>query len=254
MIEALVAVSFGLAIGLSLGLVGGGGAILALPILVYVFGEDVKEATTASLLVVGTIALIGALDHAREGRVRLRLALTIGVAGAAGALAGTALNRVASPETILFLFALLLLAAAFGMLRRSDDSDCERRLGPRELGLRAFPVGLGVGVLTGFFGVGGGFLIVPVLVLLFGLSMQKAVGTALLAIALTSAAGLAAHLASGGLDWLVAAPLTAGGVAGALAGSRVSARLPARHLREAFAVLVIGVSAFLLARNAALAI
>jgi uncharacterized membrane protein YfcA len=248
--DALLALPFGLAIGLSLGLVGGGGAILAVPLLVYVLDQDVKQATTASLVIVGATALVGALDHARGGRVRFRLALVLGAGGADGALVGTALNRLASPDAILFLFAFVLLAAAYAMLRSRDESHLERPLGSSELWLRALPAGAGVGVLTGFFGVGGGFLIVPVLVLLFGLTMQTAVGTSLLVIALSSAAGLGAHLATGGLDWLVAGAFTAGGIVGALAGSRFSAHLPAKRLREGFAVLVVAVAAFLLAGNA----
>jgi uncharacterized protein len=248
--DALLALPFGLAIGLSLGLVGGGGAIMAVPVLVYVLDQDVKQATTASLVIVGATALVGALDHARAGRVRVRLALAIGAGGAGGALAGTVLNRLASPDTILFLFSFVLLAAAYAMLRRSDDPHPEPPLRPSESWLRALPAGAGVGLLTGFFGVGGGFLIVPLLVLLFGLTMKTAVGTSLLVIALTSAAALTAHLATGAFDWAIAGAFTAGGVIGALAGSRVSARVPAARLREAFALLVIALAGALLARDA----
>jgi uncharacterized membrane protein YfcA len=248
--DALLALPFGLAIGLSLGLIGGGGAILAVPVLVYVLDQDVKQATTASLVIVGVTALVGALDHARGGGVRFRLALALGAGGAAGALVGTALNRLASPDLIVFLLAFVLLAAAYAMLRSRDESHPERPLGRNEFWLRALPAGGGVGLLTGFFGVGGGFLIVPVLVLLFGLTMQTAVGTSLLVIALTSATGLAAHLATGDLDWLVTGAFAAGGIAGALAGSRSSAHVSASRLKEGFAVLVIAVAVFLLARNA----
>jgi uncharacterized membrane protein YfcA len=248
---ALLAVAFGLAVGLSLGLVGGGGSILAVPILVYVLGEDVKDATTASLLIVGATALAGAADHARRGRVRVRTAWFFGTAGGLGALAGTALNRVASSGTILFLFALLLLAAAYGMLRRADDVERpERRVRGRRLWLEIVPAGLAVGVLTGFFGVGGGFVIVPALVLLLGLPMQVAVGTSLLVIGLTSAAALAAHLSTGSVDWAVALPFTAAGVAGAIAGARVAARVSSVGLRRAFAVLLAAVAVFLLVANA----
>src|SRR4051812_28372742 len=113
---ALLAIPFGIAIGLAVGTAGGGGAVLAVPVLVYVLGEDVQSATTASLLVVGITAIVGAVPHARAGRVRRRAALGFGAAGALGTLAGTALNRVVSPESILFLFALLLLAAAYAMV------------------------------------------------------------------------------------------------------------------------------------------
>jgi uncharacterized protein len=249
--DALLALPFGLAIGLSLGLVGGGGAIMAVPVLVYVLDQDVKQATTASLVIVGATALVGALGHARGGRVRVRLALALGAGGAVGALAGTALNRLTSPDTVLFLFAFVLLAAAYAMLRRSDEPHPERLCGrPSKIWLRALPAGAGVGLLTGFFGVGGGFLIVPLLVLLFGLTMKTAVGTSLLVVALTSAAALTAHLATGAFDWAIAGAFTAGGVIGALAGSRVSTHVPAARLREAFALLVIALASLLLARDA----
>jgi uncharacterized membrane protein YfcA len=250
MADALLALPFGLAIGLSLGLVGGGGAILAVPVLVYVLGQDVKEATTASLLIVGATALVGALDHARGGRVRFRLALAIGAGAAVGALIGTVLQRLASPDAILFLFSFLLFAAAYATVRRRDQPHAERSLRPHNLWLWALPAGMGIGVLAGFFGVGGGFLVVPVLVVLFGLPMQAAAGTSLLVIALASASGLAAHLASRSIDWAVAGTFAAAGIVGALLGSRISVRVPERRLREGFALLVVGVAAFLLIWNA----
>jgi uncharacterized membrane protein YfcA len=251
MTQTLLAVSFGLAIGLSLGLIGGGGAILAVPVLVFVLDENVKQATTTSLMIVGAAALVGAIDHGRRGRVRARLAVALSAGGAVGAVAGTGLNRLVSADTILFLFAFVLLAAAYGMLRRNDKPESEKRDRPtEEAWLRALPAGVGVGLLTGFFGVGGGFLIVPLLVLVFGFNMKTAVGTSLLVITLTSAAALTAHLATGTVDWAVAGPFTAGGVAGALVGSRVSAHVPARRLQEAFALLVITLAAVLLARDA----
>ncbi len=245
----LVALPFGLAVGLSLGLVGGGGSILAVPVLVYVVGEPVKDATTESLLIVGATALVGALDQARAGRVRARTAAVFGAAGSAGAVGGTALNRLASPASILFAFALLLLAAAAAMLRRPPGMRAERPARGRSLWLRVAPAGLAVGVLTGFFGVGGGFVIVPALVLLLALPMGAAVGTSLLVIALTSAAALAAHLSTGHIDWGVAGAFTGSAVAGALAGSRLGRRVSSRRLAEIFAAVVVAVAVFLIAKN-----
>lgn len=249
---ALLALPFGLAIGLSLGLVGGGGSILAIPVLVYVLGEPVKQATTESLLIVGATALLGGLDQARGGRVRWRVAIGFGIGGAAGALAGAALNRIASPSSILIALALLMLAAAYGMLRGKRDSHAAG-VGARgrTSWLRIIPAGIGVGVLTGFFGVGGGFVIVPALVLLLGLEMPAAVGTSLLVIALTSASALAAHLASGSIDWPLAGAFTAAAVAGALAGGRLGTRVSSARLTRIFAVLIVAVALFLIARNAA---
>jgi uncharacterized membrane protein YfcA len=246
----LVAVPFGLAIGLSLGLVGGGGSILAVPVLVYVLDEPVKQATTESLLIVGATALVGALDQARGGRVRWRVAIGFALGGAAGALAGTALNRLASPTLLLIAFALVMLAGAFAMLRGRPTNGATSEGGDvRVLSPRVLVVGAGVGLLTGFFGVGGGFVIVPALVLLLGLPMPVAVGTSLLVIALTSASALTAHLASGGVDWTLAAVFTAAAVAGALAGSRLGARLSGERLTQLFAALIVAVALFLLAAN-----
>lgn len=250
---ALLAIPFGLAIGLSLGLVGGGGSILAVPVLVYVIGEEVKQATTESLLIVGVTALIAALDQARHGRVRWRIALAFGLGGTAGALAGTALNRLASPTAILLAFAIVMLAAAYAMLRRKEEVRAEGMAAQgRVLWFHVIPAGVGVGFLTGFFGVGGGFVIVPALVLLLGLPMPIAVGTSLLVIALTSASALAAHLASGGIDWAVAAPFTAAAVVGALAGSRLGSRVSSARLTQLFAGLIVIVALVLIAKNVAM--
>lgn len=251
MSAALLALPFGLAIGLSLGLVGGGGSILAVPVLVYVLGEEVRQATTESLLIVGTTALLGGLDQARSGRVRWRIAGGFGAGGIVGSLAGTALNRAVSPEAILFAFALVMLAAAYAMLHRRGASEGERADGGRGFWLRVVPAGVGVGLLTGFFGVGGGFVIVPALVLLLGLPMSVAVGTSLMVIALTSVSALTAHLATGGIDWSLALPFTAAAVAGALAGTRLGGRISNARLTQLFAVLIVAVALFLLAKNAA---
>ena len=250
--NALLALPFGLAIGVSLGLVGGGGSILAVPVLVYVLGEPVKEATTASLAIVGTTALVGAADHIRGGGVRVRVALAFGAAGALGALAGTALNRVASGSSILIAFAVVMLAAAYALIRgRGEGRGDEAEARGRTLALRVIPAGIGIGVLTGFFGVGGGFVIVPALVLLLGLPMTVAIGTSLLVIALTSASALVAHLATGRVDWAVVASFTAAAIAGEIAGSRVGSRLSSARLTQVFAVLIVGVALFLIAKNVA---
>lgn len=247
--QTALALPFGVAVGLLLGLVGGGGSILAVPVLVYVIGEPVKQATTESLLIVGATALVGALDHARSGRVRGGVAIGFGLAGAAGAFAGTALNRLVSPPSILFSLALVMLAAANAMLRRRGQR--ARSVIGWQLRLRVAAAGLAVGVLTGFFGVGGGFIIVPALVLLLGLELPVAVGTSLLAIALTSVSALAAHLASGSVHWLVATSFTAAAVVGALAGSHLNPHLSSARLTQLFAALLTLIALFLIAKNLA---
>ncbi len=190
--------AFGVVVGLALGLVGGGGSILTVPILVYALGESVHLATGTSLAIVGANALIGAWDHARAGRVRLRTALIFGGAGIFGAFAGTYLNHLASGRIILLGFAVLMLAAAVAMAR-VHLGDRQGRATLTSVSPRVVGAGLAVGVLTGFFGVGGGFLIVPALVLVLGLPMRAAVGTSLLVIAINSAAALLGHL-HGGVD------------------------------------------------------
>jgi hypothetical protein len=244
---ALLALPFGLGVGLLLGLVGGGGSILAVPVLVYVLGQPVKAATTESLLIVGTAALVGAAAYARSGRVQIRTGLAFGAAGAAGAIAGTALNRLVSGQALLLAFAVLLLAAAAAMLRRRPD--LPEPSGKLSL-VRVAPAGLATGVLTGFFGVGGGFVIVPALVLLLGVPITLAVGTSLLVIALTSGAALAGHLATGSIDWTIALAFTAAAIAGALAGRRLSAAVSAERLGQLFALLLVAIAVFLVAKNA----
>lgn len=148
--DVLLALPFGVAIGLALGLVGGGGSILAVPALVYVLGEPVKEATTASLAIVGATALVGAADHARVGGVRGRIAAVFGFGGAAGAVAGTALNRLTEAHVLLLAFAVVMLGSAYAMLRgRAARPREETPADIRTLAVRILPVGVGVGVLTG---------------------------------------------------------------------------------------------------------
>ena len=251
MITALVALPFGLAIGLLLGMVGGGGAILAVPVLVYVLGEPVKSATSESLLIVCASALVGALDHGRAGRVRWRTALEFALAGGVGAIAGATLNRLVDPHAILLGFAGLLVAAAVAMTRRGAASAAPDRAGDRSRRLRALPLGLGTGVLTGFFGVGGGFLIVPALVLVLGLPIDAAVGTSLLVITLTSSVALAAHASTGDLNWLLEAALAATAVVGTLAGRRVAGRLAPVRIAHLFAGLLLVVAGLVVAGSVA---
>ena len=250
--HALLALPFGLVIGLSLGLVGGGGSILALPVLVYVLGEPVKGATTESLLIVGATALVGAVDHARAGRVRWRTATAVGAAGALGSLGGTALNRLVGSRAILLAFAVLLVVVAAAMVR-SRGEPTRREVGAEGLGLwlRIVPVGLATGLLTGFFGVGGGFAVVPALTLLLAVPLTAAVGTSLVVIAIASAAALAAHLSTGRIDWGVAVAFTAAAAAGALVGSRLGGRARPRRLAQVFAGVVVGVAVLLVAENVA---
>jgi uncharacterized membrane protein YfcA len=245
---ALVSVALGVTIGLSLGLLGGGGSILTVPALVYLIGLPAARATGTSLAIVGATALIGAARHHAAGRVDLRAALGFGSASMAGAVAGSLLGRGIAADLLLTLFALLMLAAAGAMLRPPRVAPGEPPRGAWALA-RVAAVGGAVGVVTGFFGVGGGFLIVPALVLVLGLPMRRAVGTSLIVIALASAAGLVTHLGAGAIDLRVTLLFVAGGVIGIVAGTCWAGRLPETQLRRSFAALVVVLAAFLLVRN-----
>ncbi|MFN8081085.1 MAG: TSUP family transporter [Kineosporiaceae bacterium] len=242
-LTAAVTVVLAFGVGVSLGLLGGGGSILAVPLLVYVGRLDPHQATAASLFIVGVTSAVGSVSHARQGRVRWRTGLVFGLAGMAGAYAGGRASALVPGTVLLVAFALMMLAAAAGMLRGRRETRSTRE----ELRIPA-AVGLGtvVGLVTGFVGAGGGFVIVPTLVLVAGLSMPAAVGTSLLVIALQSTAGLAGHLAGTRLPWGLVLAVTASAVLGSLAGSRLTGRIPAAALRRAFAVLVIAIAALVL--------
>lgn len=240
---AVLTVTLALAVGVSLGLLGGGGSILAVPLLVYVGGLDPHAATAGSLLVVGVTSGVGLVSHARAGRVRWRTGLLLGAAGMAGAFGGGRLSALVPGPVLLGAFALMMLAAAVGMLRgrRGGGTGAEELRVPTAIGLGAV-----VGVVTGFVGAGGGFVVVPTLVLVAGLPMTAAIGTSLLVITLQSAAGLAGHLAGTSLPWPLIAAVTASAVLGSLAGSRLAGRIPADRLRRAFAGLVLVIAALVL--------
>ena len=243
----LLAVPFGLAIGLVVGSVGGGGAILALPVLVYVLGEGVSQASTASLIVVALAAGLGGGALARHGHVCWRIALSFAAAGALGAVGGTAAGSAVAAKTLILAFIPVMLGAAGATWRRagapgSDDrSGCPAsRFGPIVV------AGAGVGFLTGFFGVGGGFLIVPALTVGLGMSIRYAIASSLVIITLTALVALASHLAVDvDLDVPITALLAGSTAAGALLGSSLGRRLPQRTLARAFAVVVTALAAFL---------
>lgn len=243
----------GLIVGALLGLFGGGGSVLAVPALVYGAGLPLRAAVPASLLVVGISSATAAVARVRAGQVRWRIAAVFGVTGAAAAFAGAAVNRRLDPAIVLIGFAVLMVAAGAQMLRGRSrlGGDCALPGGgtnwrgclPKALG-----AGLGVGFLTGLFGVGGGFLIIPALVLLLGLPMPAAVGTSLVVIVTNAVAGFAAHAGDGALDVPVVAAFTGAAVVGALGVGRVADRLPADRLRRWFAYLVFAVAAFVVAQ------
>ncbi|MEU4066268.1 sulfite exporter TauE/SafE family protein [Streptomyces wedmorensis] len=244
----IVAVS--LLIGVSLGILGGGGSILTVPILVYLAGQETKEAIATSLFVVGVTSIAALVPHARAHRVRWRTGLLFGAFSMAGAYGG---GRVAEyvPGTVLLLaFALMMLATAAAMLRRPRPGRERARSAHADLPLKHIAVeGLAVGAVTGLVGSGGGFLVVPALAILGGLPMGIAVGTSLLVIAMKSFAGLAGHLSGVSIDWGLALTVTAAAVIGSLIGGRVAGRIPQDALRKAFGWFVVAMGVFVLAQQ-----
>ena len=246
--QVIIPLIFGFLVGLALGLVGGGGSILTVPILVYIMGESIHLATGTALAIVGANALVGAWDHGRAGRVHFPIALFFGGAGIVGAFVGTWFNHLISGRIILLGFAVLMLIAAVAMVQIRLD---RQQVVPLQIAWswRILGTGVLVGVLTGFFGVGGGFLIVPALVLLLGLPMRLAVGTSLVIIAINAAAALVGHIRFGGIDLLVTLLFVLGGAGGSILGSRVSTRLDEHLLRIGFAVLIVLVALVVIART-----
>ncbi|WP_018800621.1 sulfite exporter TauE/SafE family protein [Salinispora arenicola] len=245
-----LALTVGLAvlIGLSLGLLGGGGSILAVPLLVYVADLPAKEAIATSLLVVGVTSAVGVLPHARAGRIRWRTGLLFGVAGMVGAYAGGRLAVFVPAAVLLTGFAVMMLATAAAMIRGRRATGGGPA--PPELPvLRVLVDGVVVGLVTGLVGAGGGFLVVPVLALLGGLPMPVAVGTSLVVIAMKSFAGLAGYLSNTSIDWSLAAMVTAAAVAGSLAGARLAGRVPEVVLRRTFGWFVVVVGVFMVVQQ-----
>ena len=249
----LLAIPFGLAIGLAVGLLGGGGSVLAVPVLVYVLDQPVSDATTASLVVVLAGALAGGFSHARAGRVCWRHAGSFTAAAIPGIIGGTLVGELVSGTALLALFAVIMLAAAHATWRKSeeeadDDPGWERSHTCPPLRLpRDLVAGAAIGFLTGFFGVGGGFLIVPTLAIALAFTVRTAVGTSLAIIAGTSTLGLVTHLAAGrSLDAGITIALAAACVAGAVAGAQLGGRISQRILGRGFALLVTAVAVYLL--------
>jgi len=237
-----------LAIGLSLGLLGSGGSIITVPVLVYLVGQPEKIAIAGSLGVVGTIALVGALQNAAKGRIDWRSVAWFGLPGMAGTYAGAWLSGYVSGAVQLAVFAVVMLAASAMMFRQAAHPPSAASRRPLAM---VVADGFAVGALTGFVGVGGGFLILPALVLLGGLGMHVAIGTSLAIIALNAFTGFFKHLhllsVQGlSLDWKVLGTIALIGAAGSVAGSQFGGRIPQATLRRLFAVFLVAMALFIL--------
>lgn len=234
-------------VGISLGLLGGGGSILTVPLLAYVAGMEAKQAIATSLLVVGATSAVAAVSHARAGRVQWRTGLLFGVAGMAGAYGGGLLAHFIPGSLLLIGFAVMMIATAIAMLRGRKDIEVAPH--QRIPVPKVIAEGLVVGLVTGLVGAGGGFLVVPALALLGGLPMPIAVGTSLVVIAMKSFAGFAGYLSSVTIDWKVALMVTAAAVVGALVGARLTALVNPDSLRKAFGWFVLAMSSVILAEE-----
>lgn len=245
-----IAAALSILIGTVLGLLGGGGAILTLPMLVYAVGVEPKAAIATSLFVVGMTGVAGTAVHARRGTVRWKVGASFGTAAMAGAYGGAQLAHLIDGTVLLVMFAVVMLVAAAAMLRERKPSGGAEEVHPLRLG-RALALGGGVGILSGLVGAGGGFLIVPALTLFGGLAMGEAIGTSLFVIALQSFAGFAGHIAHVDLDWTLVLVISAASLAGSIAGARLSSKMSAKGLRRAFAWLVIAMAVFILVQQRA---
>ncbi len=237
----------GFGIGLSLGLLGGGGSILTVPALVYLVGQTPQAAVATSLAIVGANSAMGAFFHRAQGTLDWKVALTFGGAGIlVSYLSGHLASRL-SPAALLVAFALLMLIIGIVLLIRHAN-EAEETYSPKPLML-VLASGAGVGLLTGVLGVGGGFLVVPALVMLVGLPVQMAVGTSLVVIAMNSLAGFLGHIGNGSFDLILTLIFAGAGLAGTFAGAKLSQRISSSKLQKAFAWFVIALAFFLLYDN-----
>ena len=252
----IAALAAGALIGAVLGLVGGGGSILAVPLLVYAVGVDSPHAAIGTAAVaVALNAAAGLAGHARAGNVKWPCALVFAGAGVAGALIGAEAGKALDGDKLLALFGVLMIGVGAMMLRRragDENPDVElTRASARHLLPRLVPAGLGVGLLAGFFGIGGGFLIVPALLVATRMPLSVAIGTSLVVVTALGTSTAASYAFSGYVDWPLVALLVVGGIAGTVPGQWAGRRL-ARHkhlLNAGFAVLVIGIGGYIVARG-----
>ncbi len=253
-IQYLLGAVSGVMVGFTLGLVGGGGSILAVPLMVSLVGvKSPHLAIGTSALAVAANAMAGLFNHARAGNVNWRCGFSFALAGVLGALAGSSLGKAFDGEKLLFLFALLMLIVAYLMYRGRADEGIEGVSCNRENLPRVVVFGSGTGLLSGFFGIGGGFLIVPALVASTAMPIYRAVGTSLIAVAAFGFTTATSYALSGLLDWSLAASFIAGGIAGTALGAMAARRLSASRgaLNTMFSALIVLVAIYMLYRTAA---
>ncbi|HET7710204.1 MAG TPA: sulfite exporter TauE/SafE family protein [Sphingomicrobium sp.] len=253
-IQYIYGAGSGALVGFVLGLVGGGGSILAVPLLLYVVGvRDPHVAIGTSAFAVAVNAAMGLAGHARHGTVKWRCALLFAASGVAGAIAGSTAGKAFDGDWLLFLFALVMVLVGALMLRkRGTEGDSRVKLG-RENAPKLLGYGLGAGAFSGFFGIGGGFLIVPGLVAATGMPMINAIGSSLVGVTAFGLATAFNYALSGLVDWLLAAAFIVGGLAGSIAGTRLARHLADRRgaLASLFAFGLFAVAAYMMWKTAA---
>lgn len=246
-----IALALGAVIGVLLGLLGGGGSILAVPALVYVLGLGIGQAIPMSLIVIGIASAVGAAPKVLAHQVQWRLAAIFAATGIPATFLGTAIGKHLPQHVLLIGFALVMVVAGIRMLQDKGDTGTACTVGDgginwRRCAPRSLPAGLVVGLLTGLFGVGGGFLIIPALVLMLGVEMPIAIGTSLLIIVANSAAGVVSHLGGVGIDWPITTAFVGTAVVGSLIAGHYGTKLDTGRLQRWFAYLVFVVAAYVL--------
>ncbi|GAB6071376.1 sulfite exporter TauE/SafE family protein [Thiomicrorhabdus hydrogeniphila] len=240
-------------IGLTLGLLGSGGSILTVPVLTYLVGQETKVAIASSLIIVGIISIFSAIPYARQKMVKWRTVVIFGLPGMAGAVFGAWLAHYVSDAAQMLFFATLMLVASYLMFKpvKLEDEQAEQK----ERAIFKIAIdGFVVGAITGLVGVGGGFLIIPALVILGGLSMRLAVGTSLVIIAVKSFAGFFEYLhvlqeLQLSVDWNIIGLFSIIGIAGGWLGHKISNKINQEHLKRGFAVFLVLMGAFILYKN-----
>jgi len=250
----LITALLGALIGLVLGTIGAGGSMVAVPALVFVVGLYAKEATTASLIIVGIIALGGMVAHLRAGRVRVGSGLMFGITGLGGSFGGSCINRIIDPNILLLAFSVLMTIVAVSMLRRKSvraDDDCADEVGLRASfrswrgATKLLALGTAVGFMAGFFGVGGDIVLVPALSLVMAFSMRVAIGTSLLVIAFNSAVALTFRLGlQQEVPWEPVIYFTLAGLIGAVVGSLVAGRVRSQLQAKGFGVVILLIAGY----------
>jgi hypothetical protein len=249
----LLALALGLLVGFVLGLLGGGGSILAVPVFLYVLHVETKSAIAMSLAVVGLSAFVGFLTHWRHRNVELRVAVPFGLCAMVSAFFTARLTHLVPTTVQLTLFAVFAFAAAVAMLRdaaRPDRSDSATTNTERaRFSPKLIPQAVGVGVLTSLIGAGGGFVIVPALVLMANVPIKPAVGSSLLIITLNALSGFVGHIGRVPIDWPLIGSFSVTAAIGAIAGTLLHRQVPQRRVKQAFAILILVLGAYLIAQR-----